>query len=67
MGCVVSVVPCWQRHDVSILPADVVELGRCLGSQPGANLSMMAMMSGKTRVWGDHSPIIAFRSPISHG
>ena len=37
----VSVVSCWQRHDVSILPAGEVELGRCLGSQPGANLSMM--------------------------
>jgi hypothetical protein len=27
----VSVVSCWQRHDVSILPAGEVELGRCLG------------------------------------
>ena len=41
MGGVAWVVWRWHGHDVSILPAGEVELGRCLGSQPGANLSMM--------------------------
>jgi hypothetical protein len=30
-----------HRHDVSILPTGEGELGRCLGSHPAANLSMI--------------------------
>src|SRR4029453_8034711 len=36
-------VSCARRHDVSILTTGAVELGRCLGSQPGAKISMMSI------------------------